>query len=193
MPNLLQSAARRVVGWLTQQLNRIVKAICQLACGPTLAGAMLDLSRSKTDVIAENALLRHQPVLLKRSLKRFILLFLAKITRSWRQVLLLVQPATLLRWHREGFRLFWRRKCKSTHRKPQLSIETISLIRKMGRENPLWGAERTGFRLFWRRKCKSTHRKPQLSIETISLIRKMGRENPLWGAEVIVNFRWMTQ
>ncbi len=64
------------------------------------------------------------------------------MTRTWRQGLLIVQPATLLGWHREGFRLFWWRKCKSTHRKPQLPCETIGLIRQMAKENPLWGAER---------------------------------------------------
>ena len=115
-----------------------------------MTGAVLDLSRSKSDLIAENALLRHQLVLLKRSIKRptlkptdrLSLLLLAKVTRTWRQVLFIVQPATLLRWHREGFRLFWRLKSKPIERQPRLPAETIGLIRQMAKENPLWGAER---------------------------------------------------
>ena len=66
------------------------------------------------DLIAVNALLRHQLALLKRQSKqprlkpadRLSLLVLAKVTKTWRQILLIVQPATLLRWHREGYRLF---------------------------------------------------------------------------------------
>ena len=69
---------------------------------------MVDLSRSKADLIAENALLRHQLALLKRQAKRprlspadrLNLLVLAKLTKTWRQALLIVQTATLLRWHR---------------------------------------------------------------------------------------------
>ena len=150
MLSLIRSTAGRFIAWITQRVNLIVKAVCRPAKGQTLIGAVLDLSRSKTDLIAENALLRHQLVLLRRSSKRpalkptdrLSLLLLAKMTRTWRQVLLLVQPATLLRWHREGFRLFWRLKSKPLQRQPRLSVEAIGLIRQMAKENPLWGAER---------------------------------------------------
>ena len=91
--------------WLAHQLNQRMKAICRPAQGQALTDAILDLSRSKTDLIAENALLRHQLGLLKQSSKRLItktadrlsLLLVTKVTRTWRRVLLLVQPATLLR------------------------------------------------------------------------------------------------
>jgi hypothetical protein len=70
-----------------------------------LIGSVADLLRSKADLIAENALLRHQSALLKRQPKRprlkpadrLSLLLLAKVTKTWRQTLLIVQPATLLR------------------------------------------------------------------------------------------------
>jgi len=64
---------------------------------------------------------------------------LAHFTKFWKQVLHIVQPDTLLRWHRELFRFYWWRK---SHGQPKISLETIALIRKMAGENYLWGAER---------------------------------------------------
>jgi putative transposase len=59
---------------------------------------------------------------------------------DWRQALVIVQPATLLRWHREGFRLFWR--WKSRQGRPPIPADLQALIRQMARENPTWGEER---------------------------------------------------
>src|SRR5215471_6392242 len=59
---------------------------------------------------------------------------------DWRQALVIVQPATLLRWHREGFRLFWR--WKSHRGRPPIPVDLQVLIRQMARENPMWGQER---------------------------------------------------
>ena len=53
-----------------------------------------------------------------------------------------VQPDTLLRWHRNIFRSYWRRKSKLKQRKPHVSSETIALIKQMAKENLTWGAER---------------------------------------------------
>ncbi len=64
------------------------------------------------------------------------------MARTWKQALFLVQPETLLCWHRELFRLFWMRKSKARLRTPRLSPETISLIKEMAANNWLWGAER---------------------------------------------------
>jgi hypothetical protein len=73
---------------------------------------------------------------------RLSVLLLAKVTRTWRQTLLIVQPMTLLRWHCEGFRLFWKWKSRKRKSQSQLPGETIALIWQMEEENPLWGAER---------------------------------------------------
>ena len=54
----------------------------------------------------------------------------------------LVTPATLLRWHRQGFHLFWRAKSKGQARKPRISAETIALIKQMAVENRHWGSKR---------------------------------------------------
>jgi transposase InsO family protein len=59
---------------------------------------------------------------------------------DWRRVLAVVQPATFLRWHREGFRLFWR--WKSRPRRPRIPVELQALIRHIARDNPTWGEER---------------------------------------------------
>ena len=55
--------------------------------------------------------------------------------RTWRQVLFIVQPETLLRWHRELFHLFWKHKSKADSRQPKLSPETIALIKEMASKN----------------------------------------------------------
>ena len=97
-----------------------------------------------------NALLRQQLIILRRQIKRpvyrktdrLLLVLLARMTRAWTQALFLVQPETLLRWHRELFRMFWKHKSKTHIRKPRLSPETISLINEMAANNRLWGAER---------------------------------------------------
>jgi len=54
-----------------------------------------------------------------------------------------VKPETVLRWHREGFRLFWKRRSKATkERESRISAEATDLIRDMATRNKLWGAER---------------------------------------------------
>jgi putative transposase len=75
--------------------------------------------------------------------ERGLLVFLSSIVRRWREAVLLVRPDTILRWHREGFRLLWSRNSKSGRaRRSPLAKETIELIERMARENRLWGAER---------------------------------------------------
>jgi putative transposase len=109
-----------------------------------------DLTRGKAELLAENALLRHQLIILHRRVKRpvyrktdrLLLVLLARMARTWKQALFLVQPETLLRWHRELFRVFWKHKSKAHSRKLRLSPETISLIKEMAANNRLWGAER---------------------------------------------------
>jgi putative transposase len=118
--------------------------------GSLVLGAATDLVRSKTELVAENALLRQQLIVLSRSTKRprisrfdrALLVLLASRGRVRRQALVIVQPATLLRWHRAGFRLLWRWRSAPRSQQPLVSPETVALIRRMARENRLWGAER---------------------------------------------------
>ena len=135
-----------------QALRRRLLAATQPAAPPLVAGTLADLLRSKPELVAENALLRQQLVVLQRSVKRprcppadrALLVLLASRVRGWRQALLIVQPDTLLRWHRQLFRQVWQRQSRtaSAVRGPKLSTETIALIREMAAATPLWGAER---------------------------------------------------
>jgi putative transposase len=118
---------------------------------PSLAtGLATDLVRRRTDLLLENAFLRQQVIVLSRATKRpaftpwdrGLLILLASRLCTWASALLAVQPATLLRWHREGYGLFWRRKSTSRTQPSPLTTATIELIRRMARDNPLWGAER---------------------------------------------------
>jgi putative transposase len=111
---------------------------------------LTDLGRSKSELIAENALLRHQLIVLQRQVKRptftrtdrILLVLLARLVRTWQQALVIVQPDTLLRWHRELFRWHWKRKSMTASHKPKVAAETITLIREMAKDNRLRGAER---------------------------------------------------
>jgi putative transposase len=137
---------------------------------------LTDLGRSKSQLIAENALLRQQLIILRREVKRptftrtdrMLLVLLARLVRTWQQALLIVQPDTLLRWHRELFRLTWKRKSKASSHKPKVAVETITLIREMARENRLWGAERIRGELLKLgiRVCKRTIQKYLRTVRT---------------------------
>ena len=117
-----------------------------------VGGAVADATRSKSELMLENALLRQQVIVLDRQVKRpklswrerGIMVLLASKLRNWKGALLIVQPDTVVCWHRDLFRLVWRRKSQSKQlggRRP-LSGRIVQLIRRMARENPLWGAER---------------------------------------------------
>ncbi len=139
-------------------------------------GTLADLARSKAELRAENALLRQQLSILKRQVKRpartkrnrMLLVLLARAVRAWKQTLFLVQPETLLRWHRELFRLYWKRKSKASSHKPKVAAETIALISEMAKENRLWGAERIRGELLklGNRVCKRTIQKYMRNVRT---------------------------
>jgi putative transposase len=115
-----------------------------------LLGTIADLGRSKSELLAENALLRQQLIVFKRQVKqpaytkadRLLFVLLARVLRTWKQALFIVQPETVLRWHRESFRLFWMRRSKANSHKPKVAVETVVLIKEMAAKNRLWGAER---------------------------------------------------
>jgi putative transposase len=81
-----------------------------------VTGALSDMTRSRADLIAENVILRQQLIVLKRQVKRpqltngdrIRLVLLARCTGFWQHALIIVQPDTLLRWHRDLFRRYWR-------------------------------------------------------------------------------------
>jgi hypothetical protein len=89
-----------------------------------LWNAALDLTRSKSELILENALLRQQLMILKRQTERpqltwrdrSLIVLLASRLRTWKAALIIVQPDTVLRWHRELFKRFWKRKVRTQTR-----------------------------------------------------------------------------
>jgi putative transposase len=115
---------------------------------PLVVGLLRDATRSRGALVAENALLRQQLIVATRVgerpkfVERGLLVLLARLVPRWRDAVLLVKPETILRWHRQGCALLWRWRSKPKNGKPKLSRDTIAVIRRMARENRLWGAER---------------------------------------------------
>src|SRR5882672_6257099 len=106
-----------------------------------LVGLVVRQFRSRTSLTAENELLRQQLAAAKSRLQRkrvmitgsqrLTIALLRKCTASWRTTVTPVQPATVLRWHREGFRLLWRWRSRPRGRRP---TRYATLIREMARE-----------------------------------------------------------
>jgi transposase InsO family protein len=110
-----------------------------------------DLFKSRRRLEAENLFLRHQlSIALRRAPDRLRLrgsdrVLMVWMTRIWPGLLDLaqiVEPGTILRWHRAGFTAYWRWKSRSRAGRPKIKRELRDLIRQMSRENPLWGAPR---------------------------------------------------
>ena len=73
---------------------------------------------------------------------RFFFSILTDVFGSWKETLLIIKPETVIRWHRQGFRLYWRWKSRSALGRPRIPQAQIDLIKQMSHDNPLWGAPR---------------------------------------------------
>jgi transposase InsO family protein len=107
--------------------------------------------KSKSRLEAENASLRQQLIVLRRKAKgrarltnadRWFFVLLYRCFPSILEVLTIIRPETLVRWHRVGFRRYWRWKSREQGGRPRIQAELRALIRRMSVENPLWGAPR---------------------------------------------------
>ena len=106
--------------------------------------------KSQRDLALENVALRHQLMVLQRqpgSLRlkdrdRLFWICLRRLWPDWRSALSLVQPATVVRWHRRGFRAFWRWKSRINGGRPRIDREVRELIHDMWNSNPTWGKPR---------------------------------------------------
>jgi hypothetical protein len=114
-------------------------------------GILASPFKSKSRLEAENAVLRHQLIVLRRKMRgrprltnndRWFFIQLYRWFPSILQVLTIIRPETPVRWHRAGFRCYWRRKSRPLGGRPQIETELCVLIRRMSVENPLWGAPR---------------------------------------------------
>ncbi len=112
---------------------------------------MVSPFKSKRRLEAENAVLRHQLIVLRRKVQGRVRLtnndrwFFVQLYRwfpSILSVLTIVHPETLVRWHRAGFRCYWRLKSRPRGGRPQIDTDLRALIRRMSIENLLWGAPR---------------------------------------------------
>lgn len=105
---------------------------------------------SRLGLAAENLALRQQLAVLQRSVKRprfrkrdrIFWVWLSRLWPEWRSALLIVQPDTVVEWHRQGFRLYWTWKSRAKPGRPSINAEIRQLIRRLCRENPTWGAPR---------------------------------------------------
>jgi hypothetical protein len=116
-----------------------------------LLNVVASLFKSKSRLEAENAALRHQLIVLQRKVRGRVhftdsdRLFLVQLYRwfpSILQAITIIRPETLVRWHRAGFRRYWRWKSRSPGGRPKIAAELRALIRGMSVDNPLWGAPR---------------------------------------------------
>jgi transposase InsO family protein len=118
-----------------------------------LLAALRVAGSRRGDLIAENLLLRHQHTVLTRPtrrrprvrfrrLDRLLWVLVRRLRRDWRRHLVVVKPDTVVRWHRAGWRLYWRWRSRSPIGRPRLSPDVQALIARMADENPLWGSER---------------------------------------------------
>ena len=116
----------------------------------SLLSFCLSLLKSRTQLHLEILFLRKQleivarssPKLRLRPSDRFLIGMLTDLYDTWKEALLIVKPETVIRWHKEAFRLYWRWKSRHKSGRPKIPQAQINLIKQMANDNPLWGAPR---------------------------------------------------
>ena len=107
--------------------------------------------KSRARLEAENIVLRQQVIVLSRkarsrvrlrNIDRLIFVWLCRMFPSILNAITVVKPETVIRWHRRGFRAYWRWKSSRVGGRPKIDREIRDLIQRMSKENPLWGAPR---------------------------------------------------
>ena len=116
-----------------------------------LFAMVTSLFKSRSRLEAENAALRQQLIVLRRKAKgrakltngdRWFFVQLYRLFPSIPEIITIIQPETLVRWHRAGFRRYWRWKSRRQGGRPKIQLELRALIQRMSAENRLWGAPR---------------------------------------------------
>src|SRR6266511_1895451 len=122
-----------------------------LALLSALGMFVCDLLKSRRQLQAENLFLRHQlhialrrapPRARLRGIDRALLIWMTRAGPELLNLAQVVKPETILRWHRAGFKAFWRWKSGTRVGRPKIDRGLRELIRRMSGENPLWGAPR---------------------------------------------------
>src|SRR6266481_7151485 len=137
--------------------------------------------RSRAVVELENLALRHQLHVLRRqrpgrlplfAFDRLLWVLLYRLWPRCLEVMVLVKPATVVQWHRQGFRLYWRWRSRSG--RPSVDREIRDLIRQMNDANPLWGAPRIHGELL-----KLGIKISQATVAKY-MVRRVGTPSPTW-------------
>ena len=124
--------------------------MCDL-CRLIFFGLVVDLFRSRAALEAEILMLKQQIIVLRRgkpnrmsflAVDRFVLGWVCRLFPKAHDALAIVRPDTVVRWHRAGFRLFWRWKSRRGLGRPAVPTEIRQSVREMSIANPLWGAPR---------------------------------------------------
>jgi transposase InsO family protein len=137
--------------------------------------------RSRAVLELENLALRHQLLVLRRqrpgrprlfTIDRLLWVWIYRLWPRCLDTMVLVKPATVVQWHRQGFRLFWRWRSRSG--RPSVDREVRDLIRQMNAANPLWGAPRIHGELL--------KLGLEISQATVAkyMVRRRGRPSPTW-------------
>jgi putative transposase len=118
-------------------------------------GFLQDCFKSRRALALENIALRTQLALYQEKQAKGIVpkpqctprfrmtwILLSRFFAEWKDALCVVKPETVMRWHKIGFKNFWRRKSRRKHGRPVVSTEVRRLIKKINAENPLWSPER---------------------------------------------------
>ncbi len=120
---------------------------CEVA--RSLFGALKDTLRSRANLVAENAVLRQQVIVLQRGkprprLKiqdRFTIAAITKFFSATADAVTIVRPETVLGWHRSLWKIIWARRSRQRVGRPLIDADTRALIRRLWIENPLWGED----------------------------------------------------
>ena len=122
-----------MLAWLT----RILLGLC--SCVEAGASREAEILALRQQLLVLN---RRYPRVRLRNIDRLILVWLYRLFPSVLGALVIVKPETVLRWHRQGFCAYWRWKSWRRCGRPRIDSEIRAVIRRMSRENPLWGAPR---------------------------------------------------
>ncbi|MBM3796840.1 MAG: UDP-glucose/GDP-mannose dehydrogenase family protein, partial [Acidobacteria bacterium] len=156
--NYIMESIPHIGLWFSQTpkllINWGLPFFLRFPCSPplvALAAAFLAFFRQRAALQLEILALRHQLGVLQRSVQRpkltaadrFLWALLAAVWTDWQLSSIMIKPATVIGWHRKGFRLFWTWKIRRGRPgRPAVPADVRSLIRAMSRDNPLWGAPR---------------------------------------------------
>src|ERR1035437_6587196 len=120
-----------------------------------LMAQLRNIVSDRRDLVLENAALRHELAIYQRkahrphliSADRRFWVWLSRAWPGWRTALVIVQPETVIKWHRDAWKRYWTWKSRRHSRgRPRIAPEVRDLIIRMARENPLWGAQRSAAR-----------------------------------------------